>query len=450
MRLTLVVFHVKMHWIYRSDTMKKAAFFTLGCKVNQYETNAMEKLFTDAGYQIVPFETAADVYVVNTCTVTSISDKKSRNMLRRAKSYNPNAVVAAVGCLAQTAPDEVEKIDCVDVIVGTNQKNNIVEACEKAMREKKRVSLFCDVSNTDYFEDMPLDFFDSRQRAYIKIQEGCDRFCSYCIIPYARGTVRSRDEGSILNEAKRLGRNNFPEIVLTGIHVSSYGRDTGTGLGELIKKIAEIDEIKRIRLSSIDPTAFDDDFIRILSEEEKVCRHFHISLQSGSATVLRKMNRHYTPHFYMSVLNKLRAAMPDVAITTDVIMGFPYETEEDFEKSLNFVKEAGFLNVHVFPYSERKGTPAAKFAESVPKAVRKERAQKMAEAASFLKHKFMEQFIGKKAEVLFEEKNKNGFFEGFTSNYIKVIVSSDKRITGKILPVKLTGIKDDMMTAGIL
>lgn len=430
--------------------MKKVAFFTLGCKVNQYESNAMEKLFTDAGYIVVPFETAADVYVVNTCTVTSVGDKKSRNMLRRAKTYNPDAVIAAVGCLAQTAPEELAKIDCVDVIIGTNEKNNIVSACEQVLMEKKRITLVSDVSKIDFFEEMPLETFEGRQRAYVKIQEGCDRFCSYCIIPYARGAVRSRDEESILSEAKRLGGKGFSEIVLTGIHVASYGRNSDTNLGKLLEKINKIESVKRIRLSSIDPEAFTDDFIKILSENEKVCHHFHISLQSGSGVVLKKMNRRYTPQFYMEVLKKLRSAMPDVAITTDVITGFPYETNEEFEKSLNFVKEAGFAGIHVFPYSERKGTPAAKFKDVVPKAIRSERAHKMAELASELKHKFMEKFIGTQTTVLFEEINKSGIYEGFTPNYIRVFANANENITGKILPVILTGIKEDYMTAEIL
>ena len=433
-----------------SDFMKKVAFFTLGCKVNQYESNAMEKLFTDAGYIVAPFETAADVYVVNTCTVTSVGDKKSRNMLRRAKTYNPDAVIAAVGCLAQTAPEELAKIDCVDVIIGTNEKNNIVSACEQVLLEKKKITLVSDVSKIDFFEEMPLETFEGRQRAYVKIQEGCDRFCSYCIIPYARGAVRSRNEESILMEAKRLGEKGFSEIVLTGIHVASYGRNSDTSLGMLIEKINKIESVKRIRLSSIDPEAFTDDLIKILSENEKVCHHFHISLQSGSEVVLKKMNRRYSPQFYMEVLKKLRSAMPDVAITTDVITGFPYETKEEFEKSLDFVKEAEFAGVHVFPYSERKGTPAAKFKDVVPKAIRSERAHEMSEQASKLKYKFMEKFIGAQTTVLFEEMNKSGLYEGFTPNYIRVFAKGNENIAGKILPVILTGIKEDYMTAKIL
>lgn len=430
--------------------MKKVAFFTLGCKVNQYETNAMEKLFINSGYSVVPFDEIADIYIVNTCTVTSVADKKSRNMLRRAKTYNKNAIIAAVGCLAQTAPEKIKKIDCIDVIIGTNQKSHIVFACEKAMQEKEKVTLISDVSKTNLFEDMSIESFEGRQRACVKIQEGCDSFCSYCIIPYARGAVRSRAVESILKEAERLGGNGFSEIVLTGIHIASYGRNTEINLGKLIQMISNIDSIKRIRLSSIDPMAFSEDFINILSNTKKVCHHFHISLQSGSSQVLKKMNRRYTPSFYMDVLKKLRKAMPDVAITTDIITGFPYETDEEFEKSLDFVKKATFAGVHVFPYSERQGTPAAKFGGNVEKAIRSERAHKMTEIAFESKQTFMKKFIGTTADVLFEKRNKENYIEGFTPNYIRVLVKTEKNLEGKIIPVKLTDAKKDFMVAEII
>ena len=423
--------------------MKKVAFYTLGCKVNQYETNAMEKMFTEGGYETVPFTECADIYVVNTCTVTSVADKKSRQMLHRAKKLNPDAITVAVGCMAQMASDDIKKADMADVIIGTNHKGDILKAVEDALREKSAVFVQ-DVSETEVFEETPLDFFEGRERAYIKIQEGCDRFCTYCIIPYARGAVRSREEKEIIAEAKRLADSGFCEVILTGIHVASYGRGKDTNLGELLKKLSEIEGISRIRMSSVDPVAFTDEFVSVIASLPKVCPHFHISLQSGSDTVLKKMNRRYTSEEYYGVLCKLREKIPSVSITTDVITGFPYETEEEFQKSLEFVRKCGFAAVHIFPYSERKGTPAAKFSSSVPKSIRAERAKKMAEVAAEGKKEFMEKHTGRKMTVLTEQKTKDGFCEGFTENYLKTVVLGDAE-PGRIYEVTIDGIKDDCL-----
>lgn len=421
---------------------KKVAFYTLGCKVNQYETNAMEKIFKEGGWEVVPFEEYADAYVINTCTVTSVGDKKSRQMLRRAKGQNEKAVIVAAGCMAQIAPDDVKKMGMVDVILGTNHKGEVLKAVEKATEGK--VWLLDDVSKTKIFEETPLDTFEGRERAYIKIQEGCDRFCSYCIIPYARGAVRSRDEEEILKEAKRLGEAGFCEIVLTGIHVASYGRGTDKNLASLLKKLSEIESIERIRTSSIDPLAFTDEFIDAVASLPKVCPHFHISLQSGSEEVLRKMNRRYTPDMYYEILCKLRKKIPDVAITTDVITGFPYESDEEFQKSREFVRKCGFSSAHVFPYSERRGTPAASFPCSVPKNIRAERAKLMSETAAESKMEFIKKFVGKKMHVLIERKNTDGFFEGFTGNYIKTLVSGNVT-PGKIYEVTVRDIKGECL-----
>ena len=421
---------------------KKVAFYTLGCKVNQYETNAMEKIFKDGGWEIVPFESVADVYVINTCTVTSVGDKKSRQILRRAKGQNENAVIVAAGCMAQIAPDDIKKMGMVDVILGTNHKGEVLKAVEKAAAGK--VWLLDDVSKTKIFEETPLDTFEGRERAYIKIQEGCDRFCSYCIIPYARGAVRSREESEILAEARRLGNAGFCEIVLTGIHVASYGRGTDKNLASLLIKLSEIESIERIRTSSIDPLAFTDEFIDTVASLPKVCPHFHISLQSGSEEVLRKMNRRYTPDMYFEILCKLRKKIPEVAITTDVITGFPYESDEEFKKSREFVKKCGFASVHVFPYSERRGTPAASFPCSVPKSVRAERAKLMSETAAESKMEFIKNFAGRKMQVLIEQKNQGGAFEGFTSNYIKTLVNGNVT-PGKIYEVLISGTEDECL-----
>lgn len=423
---------------------KKVAFYTLGCKVNQYESNAMEKIFSEGGYEIVPFTDFADVYVINTCTVTSVGDKKSRQMLRRAKQLNPGSVIVAVGCMAQVAPEEIKKLDIADIIIGTNHKSEILTAVEKNFSEKNKLTLIDDVSKTDVFEETPLSTFEGRERAYIKIQEGCDRFCSYCIIPYARGAVRSRDEEEIISEAIRLGENGFCEIVLTGIHVASYGRGKNTNLANLLKRLSEIETIKRIRTSSIDPVAFTDEFIDTVVSLPKVCPHFHISLQSGSDIVLKKMNRRYSSDEYFSVLEKLRARIPSVAITTDVITGFPYETDDEFKASCDFVKKCNFASAHIFPYSERNGTPAAKFPCSVPKNVRADRAKIMTEISNENKLLFMNKFVGTKMQVLAEQKTKDGYFEGFTDNYIKTLISGEV-IPGKIYEVLVTEIKDDCL-----
>ena len=428
---------------------KKAAFYTLGCKVNQYETHAMEKMFQNDGYEIVPFDGFADVYIVNTCTVTGVGDKKSRQMLRRAKAKNPSAVIAAVGCLAQTDPKMLESLGCVDVIIGTNQKGEIVNLIHKFEKENTPVRKIENISQESRFEDTPIENFEGRQRAFIKIQEGCNKFCSYCIIPYARGRSRSRDEESILNEVNALCKKGFCEVVLTGIHVSSYGNDTGTSLAELLCKISEISEIKRIRLSSIDPNAFTDEFIYTVSSLPKVCPHFHISLQSGSDVVLKKMNRRYTSADYLDVLAKLRAAVPDVSVTTDIITGFPYESEKEFENTLNFVKKARLSGVHVFPYSERRGTPAVKFAESVPKDERARRAHVLSELAEEYKNAFAAKFVGRTLDVLFEQKNKADFYEGFTPNYIKVTAKSDADVSGQILPVLIEKVQDGALSGKI-
>ncbi|MBO4896919.1 MAG: tRNA (N(6)-L-threonylcarbamoyladenosine(37)-C(2))-methylthiotransferase MtaB [Clostridia bacterium] len=425
--------------------MKSVAFYTLGCKVNQYETNAMEKLFSDAGYEIVPFDGFADVYVINTCTVTSVGDKKSRQVLRRARGHNKNAVIAAVGCMAQTAPQKIKELKIADVIIGTNKKNEIVKTVEEAAREKKTVSVVETLGKDIPFEAMVIDNFEDRERAYIKIQEGCDRFCTYCIIPFARGAVRSAREDDIISQAKTLSQKGFSEIVLTGIHVASYGRGTDNTLHGLLQKISDIDGIKRIRLSSIDPVAFTDDFIETVSRLPKVCPHYHISLQSGSDIILKKMNRRYTSAEYMETLQRIRAKITDVAITTDVITGFPYETDEEFQKSLEFVKKAEFSGVHVFPYSEREGTAAAKFKESVPKSLRAERAHVMGELAKELKSEFLKKYIGKKMPVLFEKKHRDNLFEGFTPNYMRVACEADDSIVGKIAEVSLETTDGEML-----
>lgn len=421
---------------------KTVAFCTLGCKVNQYETDAMRELFKNAGYETVSFEAAADVYVVNTCTVTSVGDKKSRQMLRRAKKTNKNALVAAVGCMVQTAPEQTKKIEDVDIIIGTNEKSKILESVERALAEKKKLTLVKNISKETEFEDISGAVPESRERAYIKIQEGCDCFCSYCIIPYARGRSRSRNEAAIISEALRLAEKGFLEAVLTGIHVSSYGKDTGKSLLGLLEKINGIEKIKRIRLSSIDPMAFDEEFVRGISRLDKVCPHFHISLQSGSDAVLKKMNRRYTAQQFLQVLERLRGCMADVSVTTDIIVGFPGETEQEFQNTCELLKKAAFSGVHVFPYSEREGTPAASFDAQVSKQVRGERAAAIAKIAEETKKEFLRRYIGKTLEIL-PEQSRNSYTEGFSPNYLRVYAEGAKKPADKIVPVKINALYKD-------
>ena len=422
--------------------MKKVAFCTLGCKVNQYETNAMEKSFIEAGYEVVPFSDIADVYVINTCTVTGVGDKKSRQMIRRAKKNNEKAIVAAVGCMAQVAKDDVLKIKEADIVLGNNQKQKIVECVTRAMEEKQQISLVEDVMLDTAFEETPLDGFSGKDRAYIKIQDGCNKFCSYCIIPYARGHIRSRSIENIKKEATRLAENGFFEVTLTGIHVASYRDADGNTLADVIKVVSEISKIARIRLSSIDPLAFTDEFIEKIKDVKKLCPHFHISLQSGSDKILSYMNRRYTTAKFSETVRKLRSVFPDLSVTTDIITGFPYETDKEFRETYKFLEEIALSGMHVFPYSERKGTPAATFPEKVEKSVRDSRAKEIAGLAQKQKSAFAKRFVGRVMPILFEEGNKKDEYAGFTENYVRVFASSDKKITGKILPVKMLFEKD--------
>lgn len=415
----------------------KAAFAALGCKVNQYEADAYAAIFREKGAEIGSFDQVCDVYVVNTCSVTNLGDRKSRQMLRRAKRLNPGAIVVATGCYAQTAFAEVSAMDEVDLVIGTASRHRIYELAEAAMRGEKPDTRV-DIMKEREFEELETRGSAERSRAYIKIEDGCDNFCSYCIIPYARGPVRSRKLENILAEARRLAGLGYREAVLTGIHVASYGKDMdcGHGLTDVIEAVAGVEGIERIRISSIDPRAFTEDFVARAAACEKLCRHFHISLQSGSASVLKRMNRKYTPEQYLDILTRIRAAMPDCSVTTDIICGFPEETEEEFAETLDFVRKAAFARIHVFPYSERRGTAAARMPQ-IPHPVREKRAAVLAKVGEELRESFERGFIGKTVTVLFEQ-TKNGVAEGLSKNYIRVCVPSDADLTDSIAPVKIT------------
>ena len=429
--------------------MKKVAFHTLGCKVNQYETEAMEKIFEENQFKIVEDTEVADVYVINTCTVTNLSDRKSRQFIRKVKKINKDAIVAVVGCYSQVSPEEVEKIEGVDVIIGTSDRNKIVELCEKAKYENKKINIVRSIKTYKEFEKIEVEDIKSKTRAYIKIQDGCNQFCSYCIIPYARGPIRSRDKDDILSEIEILSKSGFKEIVLTGIHVASYGKDLGDiNLGELIQEIALIKDIERIRLSSVEPNLITEDFMNILVSTKKVCDHFHLSLQGGSNNILKKMNRKYTREEYKEKVDLIRKYMPDAGITTDIIVGFPGETEKEFNETIEFVREIGFSRIHVFKYSPRKGTPAAKYKNQVHGKIKNQRSKELITLGEELTEIFNKRFLNKKMDILYEEKI-DDFYEGYTTNYIRVKASANNDIIGNIVETKIINSKDGYLIGEI-
>lgn len=431
--------------------MKKIACTTLGCKVNMYDTEAMAELFSERGYEIVDFEEYADIYVVNTCTVTNFGDKKSRQSIRRAKRINKNAIVVAAGCYAQVAPKDLESVEGINIIIGTKDRRRVVDIIEGYDISQGVKNCVTDIMGEKEFEPLKISKLTNRTRAYIKIQEGCNRYCTYCIIPYARGPVRSRKPEEVISEVERLAENGFKEIVLTGIHVASYGLDLGNiSLADIIEDVCRTDGIERVRFSSMEPKAITDEFVIRMAKQPKVCRHYHLSLQSGCDRTLKRMNRRYTSEEYLDACNKLRAAFPDAAITTDIIVGFPGETDEDFNECREFVKKAELAKIHVFPYSPKKGTPAARMSEQIAPDIKNKRSREMLEISRELNYKFLNNYIGKEAQVLFETRDKDGYFEGHTSNYIKVLVKSNNDLSNKIVNVKIKEIKEEETVFGEL
>lgn len=426
----------------------KVAFCALGCKVNQYEADCYAQLFKQRGYEISSFDEKCDVYVINTCSVTNIGERKSRQMIRRTKKMNPSAVIAVTGCYAQVKAADIKGMPEVDVVIGTSGRHLICDLVEAVMRGENAEHC-ADIMKERTYEEMECAGETERTRAYIKIEDGCNNFCSYCIIPYARGPVRSRRAENVLAEAARLAESGFRELVLTGISISSYGKDLeeNIALGDIINRVSEINGIERVRLGSIDPRIFDDAFIDLLAANKKVCRQFHISLQSGSAGVLARMNRKYTPGQYLSAVEKIRRAMPDAAITTDIICGFPGETDSEFEETKEFVKKARFARVHVFPYSEREGTAAAKM-KQINKDVRERRAKELSEITERIRAEFEESFIGRTHSVLFEQ-SADGVSEGLTKNYLRIYVNSKRPLDSELHAVKITGRENGRLT-GVL
>ncbi|SET41619.1 threonylcarbamoyladenosine tRNA methylthiotransferase MtaB [Natronincola peptidivorans] len=433
--------------------MKTVAFHTLGCKVNQYETQAMGELFENKGYTLVDDTEVADVYVINTCTVTNIGDKKSRQFIRRVKRNNPDAIIAVVGCYAQTAPEEVLEIEGVNIVIGTNDRNRIVQLVEDSKINEK-VNLVDDIMKVKEFEEMTIKDVKEQTRAFLKIQEGCNQYCAYCIIPYARGPIRSRKKADIVKEVKSLVSSGFKEVVLTGIHVASYGKDLDgeDTLIEVLKEVNAIEGLERIRLSSLEPTLFTEDFLQELSKLHKLCEHFHLSLQSGCDKILKKMNRKYTTGEYRKIVQRIRRVYPKIALTTDIIVGFPGETPSDFEATYDFVKEIGFSSIHVFKYSPRKGTPAATFKEQVDGKTKHTRSEKLISLGEELRKEYYLQFVGDTKTVLFETETKDlkGYMEGNTDNYLKVVVKGDQSLEGKILNINLESFQGEYMMGKII
>ena len=432
--------------------MRKVAFYTLGCKVNQYETEAMSEIFENSGYETVDFSEKADVYIINTCTVTGLSARKSRQMIRRAKIVNDQAIVAVVGCYPQTSPDEVADIRGVDIIIGTRERGRILEYIDSVRTRGGRVNAVSNIMKNNSFEELRIDRYKGRTRAFIKIQDGCSQFCSYCIIPYARGPVRSRPPEDIMAEVLKLADNGFKEVVLTGIHIASYGKDLrDVSLLDMIKGIHEVEGVSRIRLGSIEPSTITGEFAEAAGNLRKLCPHYHISLQSGCNETLKRMNRKYTAEEYGNVIKLLRDNVKDVAFTTDVMVGFPGETDEEFEKTYKFLEEISFAQMHVFKFSPRKGTPAALLAGQVEPAVREERSERVLRLSAENMLKFNQIHIGRIMTVLFEQevKTREGFYEGLTSNYIRVLCRGNDGIKGRIVETSLIDAKDDYILGEI-
>ncbi|MBR3807635.1 MAG: tRNA (N(6)-L-threonylcarbamoyladenosine(37)-C(2))-methylthiotransferase MtaB [Lachnospiraceae bacterium] len=430
--------------------MKKVALHNLGCKVNSYEIDVMQQMLQKNGYQIVEFEQKADIYIVNTCSVTSIADRKSRQMLHKAKKNNPDSIVVAVGCYVQTGTEDILKDEGIDLAIGNNKKKDLVNILEQFLREKGmhtedktlHDTTIIDINHTKEYEEMTLEQTAEHTRAYIKIQDGCNQFCTYCIIPYARGRVRSRKKEDIISEIKGLVKRGYKEVVLTGIHISSYGTDFGqAGLLDLVRSIQEIEGLQRIRLGSLEPRIVTEVFAAGLSKLSKVCPHFHLSLQSGSLNTLKRMNRHYTPGEYLRGVEELRKAFINPAITTDVIVGFPGETEEEFEETREFLENIRLYEMHIFKYSIRKGTIAAKMPDQVPDQIKAKRSDILLEIEERLSREYREIYIGQEVAVLFEEEKEilgESYQIGHTSQYVKVAYKTDKNLSNQIVSGKVT------------
>ena len=424
--------------------MPKVAFHTLGCKVNHYETEAIWQLFQNNGYERVEYEQTSDVYVINTCTVTNTGDKKSRQVIRRAIRKNPDAVICVTGCYAQTSPAEIMAIPGVDIVVGTQDRIKMLEYIEQYKKERQPINGVTNIMRNRVYEELDVPAFTDRTRASLKIQEGCNNFCTFCIIPWARGLMRSRDPEEVIRQAQQLVDAGYKEIVLTGIHTGGYGEDMKDyNLAALLRDLeARVTGLKRIRISSIEASQITDEVIDVLNNSNIVVRHVHVPLQSGSNTVLKRMRRKYTMEFFGERLDRLREALPGVAITSDVIVGFPGETEEEFMETYNFIKDYNFSELHVFPYSKRTGTPAARMEDQIDEEIKNERVHRLIELSDQLAKEYASNYEGEVLEVIPEEVDKenpeSGLFIGYTDNYLKVKFQATEDMIGKLVRVKIT------------
>jgi len=438
--------------------MKKAALHNLGCKVNAYETEAMQQLLEQAGYEIVPFTEQADVYVINTCSVTNMADRKSRQMLHKAKKENPDSIVVAAGCYVQTSSEEAARDLSVDIIIGNDKKHELVELIENCMNQKKNANEetegvddwkenICDINEKGRaYEALSISRTEEHTRAFLKVQDGCNQFCTYCIIPYARGRIRSRKAEEVVREVETLAANGCKEVVLTGIHLSSYGLDHGDNLLHLIQEVHKVEGIRRIRLGSLEPGIIDENFVKELAKLEKICPHFHLSLQSGCDATLKRMNRKYDTATYEAGCKLIRKYFTHPAITTDVIVGFPGETEEEFEATKEFLERIHFYEMHIFKYSKRKGTRAAVMPDQIDEQVKATRSEKLIALGHDMSKEFRKFYIGKNEEVLFEEKAVIGdkeYFVGYTKEYVKVAKETDENLENQIVSGHVSGMLTD-------
>lgn len=435
--------------------MAKIAFYTLGCKVNQADTASMENLFLRSGHQLVSFDGEADVYIINTCVVTNTGQRKSRQTIHRAIRKNPNALIVVTGCYPQTAAEEVKAIAGVDMIIGNQDRAQIVQLVEErlAHRQTDTLDAVHKLTASTAFEEMAAGDITDKTRAFLKIQEGCNQFCTYCIIPYARGPLRSRSLESIRTETQRLISAGFKEIVLIGIHLGCYGKENPDGptLYDAVKTVLEVPGVQRLRLGSLESVEVEPRLLTLMQEDARFCRHLHLPLQSGCDKVLQAMHRPYTTAKFKTLLADIKTRVPDIAITTDVIVGFPGETEADFETTCKFAESCGFSKMHIFPFSARKGTPAEKFAGAVTEAVKKERADILGKIDETMHKTFLQAMVGQTAEVLFEQPAGEDYFEGLTGNYQRVFVKSGGRnLGGEILPVKITAFDGEKLLGEII
>lgn len=435
--------------------MAKIAFYTLGCKVNQADTASMENLFLRSGHQLVSFDGEADVYIINTCVVTNTGQRKSRQTIHRAIRKNPNALIVVTGCYPQTAAEEVKAIAGVDMIIGNQDRAQIVQLVEErlAHRQTDTLDAVHKLTASTAFEEMAAGDITDKTRAFLKIQEGCNQFCTYCIIPYARGPLRSRSLESIRTETQRLISAGFKEIVLIGIHLGCYGKENPDGptLYDAVKTVLDVPGVQRLRLGSLESVEVEPRLLTLMQEDARFCRHLHLPLQSGCDKTLQAMHRPYTTAKFKTLLADIKTKVPDIAITTDVIVGFPGETEADFETTCKFVESCGFSKMHIFPFSARKGTPAEKFAGAVTEAVKKERADILGRIDETMHKTFLQAMVGQNAEVLFEQPAGEDYFEGLTGNYQRVFVKSGGRnLGGEILPVKITAFDGEKLLGEII